>query len=124
MQSAFSLSQEFSFLFVSNSAGILMKQAQRSMKQRVGQSHRIFRKFPFGTFVIIMIIMSLYLCAGQMHLWNPDEPSSPRGSNAPLSSCLEERLREACSKLMISWDGCAGHTDLLGLCEHMGLEVR
>lgn len=93
------------------------------MKQRVGQSHSIFRKFPFGTFVIIMITMSLYMCAGQMHLWNPDEPSSPR-SNAPLSSCLEERLREACTKLMISWDGCAGHTDLLGLCEHLGLEVR
>lgn len=35
-------------MFVSNSAGILMKQAQRSMKQRVGESHSIFRKFPFG----------------------------------------------------------------------------
>lgn len=59
-----------------------------------------------------------------MHLWNPDEPSTPRGSNIPLSSCLVERLREACGELVISWDGCAGHTELLALCEHLGLEVR
>lgn len=59
-----------------------------------------------------------------MHLWNPDEPSTPRGSNTSLSACLEERLREACSELAISWDGYAGHAELLALCEHLGLEVR
>lgn len=57
-------------------------------------------------------------------MWNPDEPSTPRGSADPLSSCLEQRLREACSELAVTWDGCAGHGELLALCEHLGLEVR
>lgn len=61
---------------------------------------------------------------GQMRLWNPDEPCTPRGSDAPLSSSLEERLREACSERMISWNGSAGHAELLVLSEHLGLEVR
>ncbi|XP_042356960.1 ninein isoform X3 [Plectropomus leopardus] len=65
-----------------------------------------------------------YEAEGQMHLWNPDEPSTPRGSIRPLSSCLEERLREACDELQISWDGCAAHTELLALCEHLGLEIN
>ncbi|KAM9341421.1 uncharacterized protein nin [Symphorus nematophorus] len=66
-----------------------------------------------------------YEAEGQMHLWNPDEPSTPRGSKAPLSTaCSEERLREACGELAISWDGCAGHTELLALCEHLGLEMN
>ncbi|XP_044230188.1 ninein isoform X1 [Thunnus albacares] len=65
-----------------------------------------------------------YEAEGQMHLWNPDEPSTPRGSIAPLSNRLEERLREACEELAISWDGCAGHTELLTLCEYLGLEVN
>ncbi|XP_018537234.1 LOW QUALITY PROTEIN: ninein [Lates calcarifer] len=64
-----------------------------------------------------------YEAEGQMHLWNPDEPSTPRGSIVPLSSHLEERLHEACEELGISWDRCAGHTDLLALCEHLGLEI-
>ncbi|GLD47747.1 ninein, partial [Lates japonicus] len=64
-----------------------------------------------------------YEAEGQMHLWNPDEPSTPRGSIVPLSSHLEERLREACEELGISWDRCAGHTELLALCEHLGLEI-
>lgn len=59
-----------------------------------------------------------------MHLWNPDEPSTPRGSTAPLSNRLEERLREACEELAITWDGCASHTEVLALCEYLGLEVR
>lgn len=66
----------------------------------------------------------LIMYLGQMHLWNPDEPSTPRGSIVPLPTCVEERLREACDELHISWDGCAGHTELLALCEHLGLEVR
>ena len=63
-------------------------------------------------------------CAGQMHLWNPDEPNTLRKCSVPLSSCLEERLREACSGLLMTWDGCADHTELLALCKHLGLEVR
>ncbi|XP_029973093.1 ninein isoform X3 [Salarias fasciatus] len=68
-----------------------------------------------------------YEAEGQMHLWNPDEPSTPRGSVAPLSPHLQERLREACEELSISWDGCAGragHAELLALCEHLGLEIN
>uniref|UniRef100_A0A3Q3W8W2 EF-hand domain-containing protein n=1 Tax=Mola mola TaxID=94237 RepID=A0A3Q3W8W2_MOLML len=61
---------------------------------------------------------------GQMHLWNPDEPSTPRRSSVPLSSCLEERLREACGELLMTWDGCADHTELLALCKHLGLEYQ
>ncbi|XP_071354505.1 ninein isoform X4 [Trachinotus anak] len=65
-----------------------------------------------------------YEAEGQMHLWNPDEPSTPRGSIVPLSARLEERLREACEELSISWDRCASHTELLTLCEHLGLEIN
>ncbi|XP_029937992.1 ninein isoform X2 [Myripristis murdjan] len=65
-----------------------------------------------------------YEAEGQMHLWNPDEPSTPRGSVAPLSERLEERLREACDELGMPWDGCAGHRELQELCEHLGLEVK
>lgn len=61
---------------------------------------------------------------GQLRLWNPDEPSTPRGPDAAPSASLEERLREACSELMISWNGFAGHAELLVLSEHLGLEVR
>ncbi|KAF3700910.1 Ninein [Channa argus] len=65
-----------------------------------------------------------YEAEGQMHLWNPDEPSTPRRSIVTVSTQLEERLREACEELQISWDGCAGHTELLALCEHLCLEVN
>lgn len=61
---------------------------------------------------------------GQLRLWNPDEPSTPRGSKALPSTSLEERLREACSELMISWDGFADHDKLLVLSEHLDLKVR
>uniref|UniRef100_A0A3B3UE00 Ninein (GSK3B interacting protein) n=1 Tax=Poecilia latipinna TaxID=48699 RepID=A0A3B3UE00_9TELE len=59
-----------------------------------------------------------YEAEGQMHLWNPDEPSTARGSR------VEERLREACEELAIAWDGCAAHSELLALCEHLGLEAN
>lgn len=59
-----------------------------------------------------------------MHLWNPDEPSTPRGAVIPLSTRLEERLRDACEELAIAWDGCAAHSELLALCEHLELEVN
>ncbi|XP_030574598.1 ninein [Archocentrus centrarchus] len=65
-----------------------------------------------------------YEAEGQMHLWNPDEPNTPRGSIVPLSTHLEERLRDACEEMAIQWDGCAGHSDLLALCERLGLEVN
>ncbi|XP_069016644.1 ninein-like [Embiotoca jacksoni] len=65
-----------------------------------------------------------YEAEGQLHLWNPDEPSTPRRSTAPLPSRLEEKLREACEELRITWDGCAAHSELLALCEHSGLEIN
>ncbi|XP_029982870.1 ninein isoform X8 [Sphaeramia orbicularis] len=65
-----------------------------------------------------------YEADGQMHLWNPDEPSTPRGSILSLSSRLEERLHEACDNLALPWEGCARHTDLLTVCEHLGLEIN
>ncbi|XP_077416419.1 uncharacterized protein nin isoform X2 [Vanacampus margaritifer] len=61
-----------------------------------------------------------YEAEGQMHLWNPDEPSTPRGCAA---APLKERLQEACEELAISWHGCAGHTELLALCDYLGLEI-
>ncbi|XP_076013883.1 uncharacterized protein nin [Genypterus blacodes] len=61
---------------------------------------------------------------GQMHLWNPDEPGTPRRSVAPLSFRLEEQLRVACDELGMLWDGCASRTELLAVCEHLGLEVK
>ncbi|XP_060939029.1 ninein [Limanda limanda] len=65
-----------------------------------------------------------YEAEGQMHLWNPDEPSTPRGSVVPLPSCLEERLRDACEELNVPWDRCADPTELLAVCEHLGLEIN
>ncbi|XP_055361388.1 ninein isoform X2 [Betta splendens] len=65
-----------------------------------------------------------YEAEGQLHLWNPDEPSTPRGSIVPPSTHLEEKLREACEELGISWEGSVGHPELLTLCEHLQLEVN
>uniref|UniRef100_A0A3B3HMZ3 Ninein n=1 Tax=Oryzias latipes TaxID=8090 RepID=A0A3B3HMZ3_ORYLA len=59
---------------------------------------------------------------GQMHLWNPDGPSTPRGSVAPLSVRLEAELRRACEELEMAWDGHAARSELLVLCESLGLE--
>nr|XP_049596587.1 ninein isoform X1 [Syngnathus scovelli] len=61
-----------------------------------------------------------YEAEGQMHLWNPDEPSTPRGC---VSATLKEKIQEACEELAISWDGCAGRSDLLALCDYLGLEI-
>ncbi|XP_053700899.1 ninein isoform X2 [Synchiropus splendidus] len=61
---------------------------------------------------------------GQMHLWNPDEPGTPRKPSAPLTARLQERVREACEHLSICWDGCASLVELLSLCEHLGLEIN
>ncbi|XP_071752154.2 uncharacterized protein nin [Centroberyx gerrardi] len=65
-----------------------------------------------------------YEAEGQMHLWNPDEPSTPRGSFPSLPDRLEERLRDACDELAMPWDGFASHSELLALCEHLGLEIK
>lgn len=99
-----------------------MKPAQRNMKQKVCQvSSILVLKTTPGVF---RSNGECFVFVGQMRLWNPDEPSTPRGSNAPPSTSLEERLQEACSELMISWDGYASHVELLVLSEHLGLKVR
>ncbi|XP_028293611.1 ninein isoform X2 [Gouania willdenowi] len=64
-----------------------------------------------------------YEAEGQMQLWNPDETNTPRGSIIALSAQVEERLREACDELDVSWGGCAWHSQLIALCEHVGLEI-
>lgn len=109
-------------VFVSHSAGTLTKRTQRNMKQKVRYVKSLSEKIDFEC--SLQPDHPSTSCAGQMHLWNPDEPSTPRGSVASLSACLEERLREACGELAIPWTGCAGHAELLALCEHLGLEVR
>ena len=61
--------------------------------------------------------VSLLFSSGTMTLWNPDEPTTPRGSvsGGPLSLHLELRLQEACDDLGLPADGPAGLADLLGL---------
>ncbi|XP_007248591.3 ninein isoform X1 [Astyanax mexicanus] len=63
-----------------------------------------------------------YEAEGQLHLWNPDEPSTPRGSMAPLSD-LEERLHSACQQLSLPLNGMATPQQLHTLCQHLGMEV-
>ncbi|KAK3573389.1 hypothetical protein QTP86_024623 [Hemibagrus guttatus] len=63
-----------------------------------------------------------YEAEGQLHLWNPDEPGTPRGSMAPLSD-LEERLYSACQQLSLPLHGTASLQQLRTLCQHLGLEV-
>ncbi|KAM9842524.1 uncharacterized protein nin [Aulostomus maculatus] len=65
-----------------------------------------------------------YEAEGQMNLWKPDIPSTPRGSIAPVSNQLEEKLHEACDVLAISLDGFACPTELLALCEYLGMEIN
>ncbi|XP_056446759.1 ninein isoform X1 [Gadus chalcogrammus] len=69
--------------------------------------------------------MEEYEAEGTMTLWNPDEPTTPRGSvtGGPLSLHLELRLQEACDDLGLPADGPAGLADLLGLADRLGLEV-
>ncbi|XP_057715303.1 ninein isoform X2 [Corythoichthys intestinalis] len=61
-----------------------------------------------------------YEAEGQLHLWNPDEPSTPQGCAA---ATLKEKLQQACDELAISWYGCAGHSQMLALCDYLGLEI-
>ncbi|CAL8297440.1 unnamed protein product [Arctogadus glacialis] len=69
--------------------------------------------------------MEEYEAEGTMALWNPDEPTAPRGSvsGGPLSLHLELRLQEGCDDLGLPADGPAGLADLLGLADRLGLEV-
>ncbi|XP_026133857.1 ninein-like isoform X5 [Carassius auratus] len=59
---------------------------------------------------------------GQLHLWNPDEPSTPRGNAVPLCD-LEERLHNACHQLSLPINGTATLQQLHTLCQHIGIEV-
>nr|XP_055026353.1 ninein isoform X3 [Misgurnus anguillicaudatus] len=59
---------------------------------------------------------------GQMHLWNPDEPSTPC-SNAFQLSELEERLQNACHELSLPTNGTATLQQLHALCQHIGIEL-
>ncbi|XP_051508170.1 ninein-like [Myxocyprinus asiaticus] len=59
---------------------------------------------------------------GQMHLWNPDEPSTPR-CNAVTLCDLEERLQNACRELSLPMNGMATLQQLHTLCQRTGTEV-
>ncbi|XP_033966713.1 ninein isoform X2 [Pseudochaenichthys georgianus] len=62
---------------------------------------------------------------GQMQLWNPDDPITLRGSGVPLlPPAMQERLQDACHQLLVSWDGSADHSQLMELCQHLGLEIN
>ncbi|XP_053358384.1 ninein isoform X1 [Clarias gariepinus] len=64
-----------------------------------------------------------YEAEGQLHLWNPDEPGTPRGSMAPLSD-QEERLSSICEQLSLDLHSTATIQQLRMLCQHLGLEVE
>lgn len=110
-------------VFVYCSAGTAATPAWRSLRRKVGQLSVASDRFLFYFLPPAPNEMRC-VCSGQMQVWNPDEPSTPRGSANPLSPCLEERLRVACSELDIVLDSCVGHSELLALCQHLGLEVR
>lgn len=59
---------------------------------------------------------------GQLHLWNPDEPSTPRSNALPLCD-LEERLHNACHQLSLPINGTATLQQLHMLCQHIGIEL-
>ncbi|XP_067277234.1 ninein isoform X3 [Pseudorasbora parva] len=69
-----------------------------------------------------MSISEEFEAEGQMHLWNPDEPSTPRGNAVPLCD-LEERLENACDQLSLPINGMATLQQLHSLCQHIGIEV-
>lgn len=81
------------------------------------------RKHYLTLFFYFTYIVVCMLCIGQLHLWNPDEPGTPRGSVAPLSD-LEERLYSACQQLSLPLHGTATLQQLRTLCQHLDLEVH
>ncbi|XP_028833992.1 ninein isoform X5 [Denticeps clupeoides] len=64
-----------------------------------------------------------YEAEGQLHLWNPDEPGTPRGTRMPLRERVEERLHAACTDLALPWDAPVTKQQLLLLCQHADMEV-
>ncbi|XDV50630.1 hypothetical protein PO909_019658 [Leuciscus waleckii] len=69
-----------------------------------------------------MSISEEFEAEGQMHLWNPDEPTTPRGNAVPLCD-LEERLQNACHQLSLPINGMATLQQLHALCQRIGIEV-
>ncbi|KAK7148280.1 hypothetical protein R3I93_012570 [Phoxinus phoxinus] len=69
-----------------------------------------------------MSISEEFEAEGQMHLWNPDEPSTPQGNAVPLCD-LEERLQNACHQLSLPINGMATLQQLHALCQRIGIEV-
>ncbi|KAK6478881.1 ninein-like [Huso huso] len=59
---------------------------------------------------------------GQLRLWNPDDPGTPRGGQPPSPDWLEERLGAVCEELGVSRHGCASCRQLISMCEQLGLE--
>ncbi|XP_077092600.1 uncharacterized protein nin isoform X2 [Siphateles boraxobius] len=69
-----------------------------------------------------MSISEEFEAEGQMHLWNPDEPSTPLGNAVPLCD-LEERLQNACHRLSLPINGMATLQQLQALCQRIGIEM-
>uniref|UniRef100_A0AAY3ZY77 EF-hand domain-containing protein n=1 Tax=Denticeps clupeoides TaxID=299321 RepID=A0AAY3ZY77_9TELE len=65
-----------------------------------------------------------YEAEGQLHLWNPDEPGTPRGTRMPLRERVEERLHAACTDLALPWDAPVTKQQLLLLCQHADMEEQ
>ncbi|XP_058842507.1 ninein-like isoform X2 [Acipenser ruthenus] len=63
-----------------------------------------------------------YEAEGQLRLWNPDDPGTPRGGQPPSPDWLEERLGAVCEELGVSRHGCASCRQLISMCEQLGLE--
>ncbi|TRY57988.1 hypothetical protein DNTS_027341, partial [Danionella cerebrum] len=70
-----------------------------------------------------MSISEEFEADGQQHLWNPDEPSTPRSSGPVPLSELEESLQNACHQLALSTHGTATLQQLQALCQLIGIEV-
>ncbi|CAL9686627.1 unnamed protein product [Knipowitschia caucasica] len=64
-----------------------------------------------------------YEAEGQLHLWNPDEPGTPRVSVVSLSERLEQRVQDVCEELCLPWDKPATYDDLLALSQRLGMEI-
>ncbi|XP_058846514.1 ninein-like isoform X3 [Acipenser ruthenus] len=65
-----------------------------------------------------------YEAEGQLRLWNPDDPGTPRGGQPPSPDWLEERLGAVCEELGVSRHGCASCRQLISMCEQLGLELQ
>ncbi|TRZ00514.1 hypothetical protein DNTS_018408 [Danionella cerebrum] len=70
-----------------------------------------------------MSISEEFEADGQQHLWNPDEPSTPRSSGPVPLSELEESLQNACHQLALPTHGTATLQQLQALCQLIGIEL-